>query len=167
MAADPAAILRVAMRTLMILLAGCALAGAIRAEPFEFDRDCAKWIERKGYSIDYIEQKTGQRQPGWSENWRSNVDVSQIQPGDVAIYLVPDKGKSSRVAYVEAVRRNPDGGPATVVVSEWNLGKYIDERCMISDHFGRLSLSKPMDIDMIVKVWRPSLPLPPRPARVP
>jgi hypothetical protein len=147
------------MRTIFFCIASCVLTASAQAEPFDFSRDCAKWIEQKGYSRDYIELKVGKRQPGWPETWRGNVALHDVQPGDVAMYLVPEKGKATRVAYVEEVRRNADGGAGAIIVSEWNYGKYLDERCFVSDHFGRLADSKPITVDALVKVWRPSLPL--------
>jgi hypothetical protein len=153
------------MRFTLICLFCCLLARPVAAQDFVFNRDCAKWLEQKGYSRDYIELKVGKRQPGWPETWRGNVAPKNIQPGDVAMYLVPEKGQATRVAYVEEVRRNPDGGAGAIVVSEWNYGPYLDERCFVSDHFGRLSVSKPITVDALVKVWRPSLPLEPAPAK--
>ena len=55
------------------------------AQEFNFQRDCARWIEKHGYSTDYIKQKVGKRQPGTAGNWRGNVDVKDVQPGDVVL----------------------------------------------------------------------------------
>ena len=134
-------------------------AGALAQEPFVFNRDCAKWIDQHGYSMDYIQQKTGKRQPGYAQSWRGNVEPRDVQPGDVVISHIREKGQSMRVAYVESVRRNADGSAGAVFVTEWNQGKYTDERCFVTDHFGRLSESKPLTMEAIAKVWRPSLPL--------
>lgn len=134
-------------------------ATAAAAQEFNFQRDCAQWIEKHGYSTDYIKQKVGKRQPGTAENWRGNVDVKDIQPGDVVLTLIREKGRSMRASYVEDVRRNADGSPGAVFVSEWNEGRYIDERCFVTDHFGLLSPSRPITVDRIVRVWRPTLPL--------
>jgi len=62
-------------------------------------------------------------------------------------------------AYVEEVRRNADGSASAVLVSEWNEGPFIDERCNVTDHFGRLSPQRPVALDTVVRVWRPTLPL--------
>ena len=135
-------------------------AGAAHAEDaFEFNRDCAKWLGQKGYSIDYIQQKVGQRQRGFAQQWQGNVEPKDVQPGDVVIAYIGNKGQRMRVAYVEEVRRNADGTAGAVFVTEWNQGKYTDERCFVTDHFGRLSESKPLTVGTIDKVWRPSLPL--------
>jgi len=137
----------------------CAAAAAHAEEAFDFNRDCAKWIEQHGYSLDYIVLKTGKRQRGQPKAWRGNVEPRDVQPGDVVIMYIQDRGNSERVAYVEEVRRNADGTAGAVFVTEWNRGKYIDRPCFVTDHFGRLSESKPVTVDTIDKVWRPSLPL--------
>ena len=89
----------------------------------------APWIEKHGYSTDYIKQKVGKRQFGTAENWRGNVDVKDVQPGDVVLTRLRDNDKSMRASYVEEVRRNADGSPGAVLVSEWNEGRYTDQRC--------------------------------------
>ncbi len=144
-------------RALAALL--CVAAAAAAAQEFNFQRDCAPWIEKRGYSTDYIEQKVGKRQPGTADGWRGNVAAKDVQPGDVVLTLIREKGRSMRASYVEDVRRNADGSPGAVFVSEWNMGRYIDERCFVTDHFGMLSPPRPITIDAVVRVWRPSLPL--------
>ena len=57
----------------------------VHAQSASFIRDCQKWIDKKGYSTDYIEQKTGKRQSGLASSWRGNVRVQGIQPGDVVL----------------------------------------------------------------------------------
>ncbi len=151
----------------LLLLAVCSLlvaapmgASAQSRAGFNFERDCAKWIEQHGYSTDYIKQKTGKRQRGTASYWRANVETRDVQPGDVVITYIARKGESMRVAYVEDVRRDAEGKVRAVLVTEWNRGTFIDEPCLVTDHFGRLSDSKPMMLGEIEKVWRPSLPLP-------
>jgi|SRR5450755_1515679 hypothetical protein len=144
-------------RALAALL--CFTAAAAAVQEFNFQRDCALWIEKHGYSTDYIRQKVGKRQPGTADAWRGNVAVKDVQPGDVVLTLIREKGRSMRASYVEDVRRNADGSPGAVFVSEWNEGRYIDERCFVTDHFGLLSPPRPITIPAIVRVWRPSLPL--------
>jgi len=62
-------------------------------------------------------------------------------------------------SYVEEVRRDRDGIAGAVIVTEWNEGKYIDEACFVTDHFGRDSGQRAIPLDTVVRVWRPSLPL--------
>ena len=141
-----------------VLSLAAGVASAQKAD-FKFERDCADWIEKHGYSTDYIKLKTGKRQRGAAAEWRGNVEVKEVQPGDVVLSYMKDKDKAMRVAYVDEVRRNPDGSPGAVLVSEWNDGPYINEACNATDHFGRASAPRPITIDAVVRVWRPSLPL--------
>lgn len=129
------------------------------ANGLDFQRDCAKWIEQHGFSADYIKLKTGKRQRGTPEGWRGNVAAKDVQPGDVVITTIKDKAPHLRVSYVEEVRANGDGSAGAVVVTEWNEGKYVDEPCFVSDHFGRDSGLRSIPVDTLVRVWRPSLPL--------
>ena len=152
------------MRVLAIFVCS-ALFSVARAQTFDFNRDCAKWIVERGYSRDYIELKTGKIQPGWPQDWRGNVEKQQVQQGDVVMYFVPNKEKSTRVAYVEEVRAEAIAGQSgRVQVSETNWGKYTDEPCFVTDHFGRATTSN-ISMDTILRVWRPSLPLPPARAK--
>ena len=121
--------------------------------------DCSQWQARKGYSVDYIQQKTGKRQRGMADSWRGNVEPNEVEPGDVVLTPILDKGRRLHPSYVEEVRRNTDGNVAAVIVTEWNLGKYVDEACLATDHFGRDSGKRPVPIELVVRVWRPSLPV--------
>jgi hypothetical protein len=158
----PAISCRPAAAALLVAMLGALAlpAAAQGAGDFNFSRDCSDWLDKKGYSADYIEQKTGKRQQGFPKDWRGNVEPRDVQPGDVVISYIVRKGASMRVAYVDEVRRNADGSAGAVFVSEWNWGKYTDERCFVTDHFGRLSNGPPILVEAIGKVWRPSLPLP-------
>lgn len=147
------------MRSSLLTLACCFTTQAPHAQPFDFQHDCAQWIEKKGYSTDYILQQTGKRQHGTASSWRGNVEAKDVQPGDVVLSYLRHKGKSMRAAFVEEVRRNADGSAASVIVTEWNEGRTIDEPCFVTDHFGMISASRPIPVDAIVRVWRTSLPL--------
>ncbi len=144
---------------LLAVLFGCG-ACAAHAQTTNVGHDCSRWIDKKGFSTDYIKQKTGKRQRGTADGWRGNVEPKAVQPGDVVITYIKDKGRRMRVSYVEDVRRNNDGSAAAVIVTEWNEGKYIDEPCLVTDHFGRDSGPRTVPLDTVVRVWRPSLPLP-------
>jgi hypothetical protein len=125
---------------------------------FEFNRDCRQWLNKRGYSVDYILLKTGKRQPGMATKWRSNVAAKEVQFGDVVTSRLRERPAASRASYVEEVRRNADGSPSDVRVSEWNMGRYTDKRCFVTDKFGILT-EKWIPVDALVVVWRPSLPL--------
>lgn len=146
------------MRVACLALVACVVAPMAQAQG-SFERDCSQWTEKKGYSTDYIELKTGKRQRGMADNWRGNVKPKDVQVGDVAMTYIKDKGRRTRVSYVEEVRRNADGSAGAVIVTEWNEGKYIDEACFVTDHFGRDSGQRTIPVDNLVRVWRPILPL--------
>jgi hypothetical protein len=113
--------LNVALHTAATVLLMLSSLAAI-ARDFEFQRDCKQWLDKKGYSVDYIMLKTGKRQPGMATKWLGNVDRMDVQVGDVVTTRLQDRGDALRAAYVEEVRRNADGSPGAVLVSEWNLG---------------------------------------------
>jgi hypothetical protein len=141
-----------------LLVASAASAQGVGA------KDCSEWVAKKGYSVDYIQLKTGKRQRGLADSWRGNVEPKDVQPGDVVMTPIRDKGKRLHTSYVEDVRRGDNGSPVAVVVSDWNrLGKYVDEACLVTDHYGREAPPRTIGIESVVRVWRPSLPLPKAP----
>jgi len=134
--------------------------GPGHAQSAKFLADCRAWIEQKGYSTDYIEQKTGHRQPGLAGAWRGNVALDRVEPGDVVLVRLRAPG-AMHAALVEEVRRQtPGGAVAAVRVSEWNWGKTTDQRCLITENFGRPTAARWIDADAIAHVWRPGQPLP-------
>ena len=66
-----------------VLSLAAGVASAQKAD-FKFERDCADWIEKHGYSTDYIKLKTGKRQRGAAAEWRGNVEVNgaRLAAGD-------------------------------------------------------------------------------------
>jgi hypothetical protein len=151
--------MRSALVAVVAVVAGLAMSSA-QAQAAKAEPDCSQWVEKKGYSTDYIKLRTGNRQRGMAEGWRGNIAPKDVQPGDVVVTHIPDKGRRMRVSYVEEVRPGGgDGGASAVIVTEWNEGKYIDEPCFVTDHFGRDSGKRSIPIDTVVRAWRPSLPL--------
>lgn len=150
---------RAAAFAVLILAAAAAAQAQVAANGTGSAHDCSQWLARKGYSVDYIQMKTGKRQGGMADAWRGNVEPNDVEPGDVVLTPIRDKGQRLHAAYVEEVRRNTDGNVAAVFVTEWNLGKYVDEPCLATDHFGRDSGKRPVPIEAVVRVWRPSLPV--------
>jgi hypothetical protein len=137
------------------LLGLCAGASA----QTDFALACKSYIDKKGYSADYIEAKTGKRQPGWPARWKSNVEPADVQVGDVVFASFRDSGTAQRVAMVDEVIQGSDGKAAAVIISEWNYGtRYNDKECAITDKFGIASSSR-IPVPGILRVWRPSLPL--------
>lgn len=134
----------------------CSVAAHAQSE--SFTRDCQQWIDRKGYSTDYIEQKIGKRQPGLAGAWRGNVSVEDVQTGDVALLRLKQPG-AQHAAFVEEIRRGPDGTVRALRLSEWNWGPLTFERCLITKTFGQLAPERWIELTAVAQVWRPNLPL--------
>ena len=132
---------------------------SVQAQSANFIRDCQKWIDQKGYSTDYIELKTGKRQPGLAGSWRGNIPAQNVQPGDVILLRLRVPG-AMHAALVEEVRMTAGGAVSGVRVSEWNWGQMTDQRCLVTENFGRLSPERWIESEAIAQVWRTSLPLP-------
>ena len=131
----------------------------MRAQSEPWDVRCKSWIEKKGYSLDYIEKKTGMRQPGQPVRWKGNVKREEVQVGDVVIAQVADTTNGQRAAYVEEIVAGADGVPYAIIVSEWNQGRvYRDKDCLVTNLFGQTSGMR-VPLITVLRVWRPSLPL--------
>jgi hypothetical protein len=145
---------RAALSMLPLSLALCASASAQT-----FAEKCKSWIDKKGYSSDYIESKAGKRQPGLAPQWKGNVDPADVQVGDVLFTYVPNSTTAQRVALVDEVETK-DGKAIAVIYSEWNQGtRFTDRDCLVTDKFG-LPTSGRLPVAAILRVWRPSVPLP-------
>ncbi len=127
------------------------------AQSESFIRDCQKWIGQKGYSTDYIEQKTGKRQPGLAGSWRGNIPAQDVQRGDVVLLPLRVPG-AMHAALVEDIRKSADGAVSAILISEWNWGRMTDQRCLVTENFGRLSPPRWIGLEAVAQVWRPSLP---------
>ena len=141
------------MRQSLVAFACWAAMSVSHAQQVGDQRECAAYTAQKGYSADYIELKVGKRQRGSPSAWRGNVEPVDVQVGDIVISYLRDKGRAMRAAYVEEVLRGADGKASAVVVSEWIEGKYVDERCFVTDHFGRLSPLQRLPLDGIEYMW--------------
>ena len=124
------------------------------AQSPKFLEECRRWIDQKGYSTDYIEQKTGKRQPGLAGSWRGNTRLDEIQAGDVELVRLRAPG-AMHAAIAEEIKKNPDGTVASVRVSEWNWGPMKDQRCLVTENFGRLASGRWIQAPDIAEVWRP------------
>ena len=145
-----------ATAVLMVALVSPALAQS------DFATRCKQWIDKKGYSTDYIEHKTGKRQPGLGPRWKGNVALADVQVGDVVISSIAGGfgGGGERVGYVEEVDKGSDGTPSAVFITEWNAGRrFLDRECNVSDQFGQTSTKTRIPMATVLRVWRPSLPL--------
>jgi hypothetical protein len=136
---------------------GLGLAPVVEAQSPSFQRDCAAWIEKKGYSTDYVEQKVGARQPGLASEWQGNLPVAEVAPGDVVLVKLRAPG-AAHAAVVEEVRRDAEGAVSDLRLSEWNWGRLTDPRCLVTENFGRLSPSRWIAPEAVAAVWRPGRP---------
>ena len=128
-------------------------------EPFAVR--CKQWIDKKGYSLDYFEQRTGKRQEGQPPTWKGNVKPEAVQVGDVVIAQVAGDVAAQRVAYVEEVSAGTDGLAYAVFVTEWNQGRQmLDRDCLVTNLFGQTGSKLRVPLNTVLRVWRPSLPLP-------
>jgi hypothetical protein len=142
----------------MIAWAVIFYSASVQAQSANFVRDCQDWIDKKGYSTDYIEQKIGKRQRGLASQWRGNVLAREVQSGDVALIALSAPG-AQHAALVEEVRKNSDGNVTAIRVSEWNWGRTTNERCLITENFGRLAPERWINLSGVAQIWRPDLPL--------
>lgn len=156
---------RVAMGVVLIAAAtfvSSASAQRLVLDSPEWRERCKQWIERKGYPVDHIEQKTGKRQPGMAVSWKGNVPPERVQVGDVVIRTTTlESGRTIQVAgYVEAVEPASAGSETFVTLSAMGVGgkRAVDADCYVTDTFGQL-IQMRTPISAVVRVWRPSLPL--------
>lgn len=128
----------------------------------QFRERCKQWIERKGYPVDYMEQKTGKRQPGFAASWKGNVKPEEVQVGDVVIRSgTTDEGRAFQIAgYVEEVEPAVGGSGIFLTVSAMGMGgrQWVDKECWVTETFGQVSRTR-IPLTAVVRVWRPSLPL--------
>ena len=143
----------------IVVMLPLGLALCANASAQTFAEKCKSWIDKNGYSSDYIESKTGKRQPGLAPQWKSNVDPADVQVGDVLFTQVPNSTTAQRVAMVDEVETK-DGKAIAVIYSEWNQGdRFTDRDCLVTDKFG-LPTSGRLPVAAILRVWRPSARLP-------
>lgn len=120
----------------------------------KFMRDCYQWVERKGYSVDYIEQRTGQRPAGnLASNWVSNLEPAEVQPGDV-VFMYTGEGRGQRAEVVDEVLRQPDGAIRAFRTSSMNMGRMVEPVCNITEGFGKVT-RRTVDFARVIRAWRP------------
>lgn len=108
--------------------------------------ECTKYLG-KGYGTDYIKQRVGQVLPGNAAKWKGNINLNQVQLGDVAIFNI---GSAGHVAFVEKVHHK-DGQPVSVYLSEMNWGPLGN--CDRSDNFNVVTY-RTVAIQKVARVWR-------------
>jgi hypothetical protein len=158
--------IRMAIRTrgrplaaVVLPLAGLLALSTVQAQQggARFMRDCGAWVEKKGYSVDYIEQRTGERPAGnMAQNWRSNLEPKDVQPGDVVFMYVGDTG-GQRAEVVDEVVRGADGTIQSFRTSSMNVGKMVEPVCNITENFGKV-VQRSVEFDRVIRAWRPKRP---------
>jgi hypothetical protein len=120
-----------------------------------FKRECADWISKKGYSSDYIEQRTGSKPAGdMAGDWMSNIATADVKPGDVVLLYVDSVGgRGKRAEVVEEVLRNADGSVAGYRTSSMNIGRMVEPQCHVTENFGKVSTRR-VAADRVVGAWR-------------
>jgi hypothetical protein len=108
----------------LVLLAGPLLSTDVAAQVRqlfspEWVERCKGWIDRKAYPVDYIEKKTGKRQPGFAIDWKGNVKPEDAVVGDVIIVLLrtEDGRPTGYVGYIEKIEPAAKGSGVFLVVS--------------------------------------------------
>jgi hypothetical protein len=119
-----------------------------------FMRECGQWVEKKGYSVDYLEQRTGVRPSGnMAGDMRSNLDTKDVQPGDVVFLATNDAG-GQRAEVVDEVIRGADGNIEALKTSSMNIGKMVEPGCNITENFGKV-VQRRVAFDRVQRAWRP------------
>jgi hypothetical protein len=143
------------MRRLVLLLVFAA-AGAAQAQgSAKFMRECASWVAKKGYSVDYIEQRVGTRPAGTTAaDWIANLDPKDVQPNDVVFLRVDSAtAKSQRAEVVDEVLRNKDGSIRALRTSSMNSGAMVEPACHVTENFGQVTTHR-VAFDRVVRAWR-------------
>lgn len=140
-------------RALAVVAVLATPAGAARADWFM--RECADWVAKKGYSVDYIEQRTGQRPMGnMAGDWMPNVEPKDAIPGDVLLVRLASSSSGQRAEVVDEVLRRPDGTIRAFRTSSMNIGKMVEPRCRITENFGKVT-ERTVKFERVHGVWRP------------
>jgi len=136
----------------------CMLAAqAQAADNSKWMRDCAEWIQKKGYSVDYIEQRTGQRPEGtMARHWQPNLDPKDASPNDVVFLRVDSAdGQGQRVEVVDEVVKGADGTIRAFRTSSMNIGKTVEPKCHVTENFGKVR-TRTVAFDRVTGAWRPA-----------
>ena len=139
--------------TAVALLTLAAAAGAPAQDSSRWMRECAKWVEQKGYSVDYIEQRTGERPSGnLAQDWISNLEPKEAQPGDI-VFMYTGESKGQRAEVVDEVLKNADGTIRAFRTSSMNAGRMIEPRCNVTENFGKV-MRRNVEFQRVVRARR-------------
>src|SRR5687768_15019816 len=131
-------------------------ATAVHADYTKWRRDCAEWIDKKGYSVDYVEQRTGARPAGtMARDWRPNLEPKDAAPDDVVFLRVDSAdGQGQRVEVVDEIVKAADGSIRAFKTSSMNIGKTVEPKCHITENFGKVR-KRTVAFDRVIGAWRP------------
>lgn len=145
-----AGITRIFRRTVVcVVLSG----GALCAASASAQDPCAQWVAKRGYALDYAEQRTGFRPPT-TDKWTNNVHRDDLDVDDVVVL----KSMPGHVALIDEVERNAAGKITALKVSDFNYRAksgepWQDERCKVSANFGKATTRK-VSISEVSGQWR-------------
>ena len=141
-----------------LLLAALALlaAPAHAADRAKWLRDCAEWVDKKGYSVDYIEQRTGVRpNENMARDWVPNLDPKEAAPNDVVFLRVDTAdGQGQRVEVIDEVLKSADGSIRAFKTSSMNIGRTVEPKCHVTENFGKVR-KRSVAFDRVLGAWRP------------
>ena len=132
-----------------------AAAHAQAADHSKWQRECAEWIQKKGYSVDYIEERTGQRPSGtMARDWMPNLEAKDARANDVVFLRVDSAdGQGQRVEVIDEVVSAADGSVRAFKTSSMNIGKMVEPKCHITENFGKVR-KRTVAIDRVIGAWR-------------
>ena len=122
-------------------------------------RDCSEWVEKKGYSVDYVEQRTGVRpNANMARDWVPNLDPKDATRDDVVFLRVEAAdGRAQRVEVVDEVIRADDGTIRAFKTSSMNIGKMVEPKCHITENFGKVR-RRTVNFEQVIGAWRSTKP---------
>jgi hypothetical protein len=132
---------------------------ASAADGNKFMRDCGEWVDKKGYSVDYVEQRTGVRpNANMARDWVPNLEPKDVARDDVVFLRVGSAdGRAQRVEVVDEVLRNADGTIRAVKTSSMNIGKMVEPKCHVTENFGKVR-RRTVDFEQVTGAWRATKP---------
>jgi len=146
-------------RTLGVASAVLASATAGAADGNKWMRDCSEWVEKKGYSVDYVEQRTGVRpNANMARDWVPNLDPKDATRDDVVFLRIEAAdARAQRVEVVDEVVRAADGSIRAFRTSSMNVGKMVEPKCHVTENFGKVR-QRTVSFDRVTGAWRPTKP---------
>ena len=138
------------------MLSAC-MVGA--ADGNKWMRDCSEWVDKKGYSVDYVEQRTGVRpNANMARDWMPNLDPKDAGRDDVVFLHIPAAdGRAQRVEVVDEVLRNADGTIRAFKTSSMNIGKTVEPKCHVTENFGKVR-RRTVEFERVTGAWRAAKP---------